>query len=83
MMGSGYGYGGFGMGGDSLMMILVILVIGYLFYMAINNNKKAEDEKVNRSQQVQSSKAIEIAKSRLARGEISFEEFEQIQKNLL
>jgi hypothetical protein len=34
-MGSGY-YGGVGMGGGSLMMIVGVIVIGILFYMALN-----------------------------------------------
>ena len=45
------------------------------------NNQKIGIQ--NRSQQVTSSNALEIAKSRLAQGEISFEEFEQIKKNII
>lgn len=80
MMGFGHGIGMFGMGGGSIMMILVVLLIGYLFYLGMNNQKIGIQ---NRSQQVTSSNALEIAKSRLAQGEISFEEFEQIKKNIL
>lgn len=80
MMGFGHGFGMFRMGGGSIMMILVVLLIGYLFYLGMNNQKIGIQ---NRSQQVTSSNALEIAKSRLAQGEISFEEFEQIKKNIL
>lgn len=80
MMGLGHGFGMFGMGGGSFMMILVFLLIGYLFYLGINNQKAGAN---NSNQQAPSSNAIEIAKSRLAQGEITFEEFEQIKKNLI
>ncbi|AWI12437.1 hypothetical protein ABW02_23010 [Niallia circulans] len=80
MMGLGHGFGMFGMGGGSIMMILVVLLIGYLFYLGINNQKIGTQDG---NQQVTSSNALEIAKSRLAQGEISFEEFEQIKKNIL
>lgn len=80
MMGFGHGFGMFGMGGGSIMMILVVLLIGYLFYLGMNNQKIGIQ---NQSQQLTSSNALEIAKSRLAQGEISFEEFEQIKKNIL
>ncbi|WP_062356452.1 SHOCT domain-containing protein [Bacillus kwashiorkori] len=80
MMGLGHGFGIFGMGGGSIMMILIVLLIGYLFYLGMNNQKIAIQ---NKNQQVTSSNALEIAKSRLAQGEISFEEFEQIKKNIL
>ncbi|WP_246010436.1 SHOCT domain-containing protein [Bacillus yapensis] len=79
-MGLGHGYGMFGMGGGAIMMILVVLLIGYLFYLGMNNQKIGTQ---NRNQQIASSSALEIAKSRLAQGEISFEEFEQIKRNLI
>lgn len=83
MMGPGFGnYGGFGMGGGSLMMLLGFLVIGLLFYLAFNKqNNGAGNYPVSRP--AISSEALELAKSRLARGEITLEEFEQIKKNLL
>ena len=80
MMGLGHGFGMFGFGGGSFMMILVVLLIGYLVYLGINSQNTGA---VNRSQPEESSNAIEIAKSRLAKGEISFEEFEQIKKNIM
>lgn len=78
MVGLGHGFGMFGLGGGSIMMILVVFLIGYLFYLGLNNQKIS-----TQNQQVTSSNALEIAKSRLAQGEISFEEFEQINKNIL
>jgi len=80
MMGLGHGFGMFGFGGGSFMMVLVLLLIGYLVYLGINSQSTGA---VNRAQPVASSDAIEIAKSRLAKGEISFEEFEQIKKNIM
>ncbi|MGN7300407.1 SHOCT domain-containing protein [Ferdinandcohnia sp. SAFN-114] len=80
MMGLGHGFGMFGMGGGTIMMILVVLLIGYLFFLGMNNQKIGIQ---NGNQQVTSSNALDIAKSRLAQGEISFEEFEQIKKNIL
>lgn len=83
MMGTGYGYyGGFGMGGGSLMMLLGFLVIGILIYMVMNKQNTGK-ESYHIPQIVANTEAIEIAKSRLASGEISVEEFEQIRKNLL
>ena len=83
MMGQGYGFGGFGvMGGGSLMMILLIAAIGFLFYLALK--KPTPDHKdVNfKAQPTVDSEALKIAKNRLASGEITVEEFEQIKKNL-
>ncbi|WP_330948521.1 SHOCT domain-containing protein [Virgibacillus sp. MG-45] len=80
MMGLGHGYGMFGFGGGSFVMILVFLLFGYLIYLGINSQNPGS---VNRKQPVAGSNAIETAKSRLAKGEISFEEFEQIKKNIL
>ena len=80
MMGLGHGFGMFGFGGGSFMMILVFLLIGYLVYLGVNGQNRGVDSKTTLAA---SSNAIEIAKSRLAKGEISFEEFEQIKKNIL
>ncbi|MCQ6274550.1 SHOCT domain-containing protein [Bacillus sp. V3B] len=83
MMGPGYGhYGGFGMGGGSFMMIVVILIIGIFVYMVLNKQNTGNgNNKI--SQPTPNSEAIEIVKSRFARGEITVEEFEQIKKKLL
>jgi putative membrane protein len=79
MMGPGY-FGGFGMGGGSLMMLVVFLAIGYLLYLAFNQNRGNSQ---TLSRQSRSSEALELAKSRLALGEITVEEFEQIKTNIL
>lgn len=79
MMGLGNGFGMFGMGGG-FVGILLLLVIGYVIYLGINNQKIGSN---NGSLQGTNTSAIEIAKSRLASGEISFEEFEQIKRNLV
>ena len=86
MMGQGYGFGGFGMaGGGSLMMILLIAAIGFLFYLALK--KPTPDHKdanlpTQPAQPTVDSEAMKIAKNRLASGEITVEEFEQIKRNL-
>ncbi|MCM3365029.1 SHOCT domain-containing protein [Niallia sp. Sow4_A1] len=81
MMGPGY-FGGFGMGGGSFMMIIVILVIGVLLYLAYNH-KNTGNGNMMAVQPAHNLEAFEIAKSRLASGEITVEEFEQIKKYLL
>jgi putative membrane protein len=81
MMGPGYGYfGGFGMGGGSLMMIIVSLAVGYLLYLAFNQNRRSEQ---TFPLQAVNNQAIDLAKGRLARGEITVEEFEKMKANLL
>jgi len=79
MTGPGY-FGGFGMGGGSLMMLVVFLAIGYLLYLAFNQNRGNSQTLPRQSW---SSEALELAKGRLARGEITIEEFEEIKTNLL
>ncbi len=79
MMGIGHGYGMYGFGGGSFMMILIFLLIGYLIYLGIRQNRNSE----HRNQPTTSSNALDIAKSRLAKGEITIEEFEQIKKSIL
>lgn len=74
MMRPGY-FGGYGMGGGSLMMLLIVLVIGVLLYVAFNQNRKKS--------QSGSNEALDVAKGRLARGEITTEEYEQIKEKLL
>ncbi|WP_019413256.1 SHOCT domain-containing protein [Paenisporosarcina sp. TG20] len=75
------GYGmGYGMGGGVLMWIVLLVIIGFVvYYFAKNKNANG----LNSSQQVPGPDAMEIAKIRLAKGEISSEEFEDIKKNIL
>ncbi|MGG5253447.1 SHOCT domain-containing protein [Neobacillus sp. SM06] len=83
MMGQGYGFGGFGMmGGGSLMMILLIAAVGFLVYLALKNQTPVHKDANVKAQPTVDSEALKIAKSRLASGEITVEEFEQIKKNL-
>lgn len=71
-------YGGFNMGGGSVMMMLVFLGIGILFYMLfMNTNIKPK------SNYEISYEALSIAEKRLAHGEITLDEFYQIKKSLL
>ncbi|WP_414839258.1 SHOCT domain-containing protein [Carnobacterium sp. TMP28] len=62
------------------MMLIPFLLIGYLVYIGINRKHSVG---INENQVVERSKPLEIAKVRLAKGELSLEEFEQIKKNLL
>jgi len=81
MMGAGY-YGGMGMGGGFFMMFIGMIVIGLLLYFAITKQSTGNGHMVN-TQPMQHSEALEIVKLRLANGEITVEEFEQMKKNLL
>lgn len=84
MMGYGFGSGGFGMmGGGTLMMILFLVVIGFLFFLAMNRQTPVQKNANIPPQPEINPAALEIAKSRLASGEITIEEFEQIKQNLL
>jgi putative membrane protein len=78
----GYGFGGLGMmGGGPFMMLLFLVVIGYLFYLALN--KQTPTHKEAYISTYPTVDALNIAKARLANGEITIEEFEQIKLNLL
>ncbi|CQR47318.1 hypothetical protein BN1058_01627 [Paraliobacillus sp. PM-2] len=80
MMGIGHGSGMFGYGGGLFMMIVIILLVGYLVYLGVNRQQVSNHN--NRNEQQTDSDALGIAKTRLARGEISFEEFEQIKEHI-
>lgn len=79
MMGHGF-YGGFG--GGSIMMLIGFIVIGVLLYLALNKNNTSNGNTAL-LQPKPHSDALEIAKTRLARGEITVDEFEVIKQNLL
>jgi putative membrane protein len=79
MMGHGF-YGGFG--GGSIMMLIGFIIIGVLLYLALNKHNTSNGHMVAISP-VPYSEALEIAKTRLARGEITVEQFEEIKQNLL
>lgn len=74
MMGSGY-CGVFGVGGGALMMIVGLLLIGLFLYFVLNKKSIGVSNDPD-------SNALEQAKIRLARGEITIEEFEQIKKHI-
>ncbi|MDN3451744.1 SHOCT domain-containing protein [Planococcus sp. APC 3906] len=77
MMGPGWGMG---LGGGFLVLIIIIVIAGFGIYYIVKNNNNND---FNRSQKDSSGDAMEIAKKRFAKGEISTEEFEEIKRNLL
>ncbi|MGG5253440.1 SHOCT domain-containing protein [Neobacillus sp. SM06] len=64
------------------MMILLIAAVGFVVYLALKKQPSGNQASYPVQHSVQS-EALSIAKSRLASGEITVEEFEQIKKNLL
>ena len=77
MMGPGWGMG---LGGGFLVLIIILVIVGFGIYYIVKNNNNND---FNRSPKDSSADAMEIAKKRLAKGEISTAEFEEIKKNLL
>ena len=78
-----WGYGGWGMMGPLgwigmlLFWALVILAIVYLWRaLDLGQSLKGRDEAAGKG------KALDIARERYARGEISKEEFEQLKRDL-
>jgi putative membrane protein len=65
-------WGGWGFMGLGLLIVGVLIVLGsYVLYSAFS-----------RPRTYRSSNALEIARQRYARGEITLQEFEQIKKSL-
>lgn len=60
------------------MMLIGFLLIGLVIYMLYSSNHTGSVSKTT-----QSIEAIEIAKTRLAKGEITIEEFEMLRKAIL
>jgi len=83
----GYGHGFGMMSGFNFTGILLMIVIGFVIYLLI---KRSRQNQVGQGQnlvnlasgQATPSEGVEIAKLRYARGEISFDEFEEIVKVL-
>ena len=74
MMGSGYGFGAAGCGPFALIIGLVL--IGLLFFFLTKKKRKSHEvNKIETNQQ-----ALELLKTRLARGEITSEEFQSIKE---
>ena len=72
MMGPGYGYG---FGGCGLFIFIGILALGFFIYYIMKSQKKQGT--VN---QADETKALDLLNERLARGEISPEEYQEIKK---
>lgn len=84
-MGPGFGYGAYGclggLGGGFGMMFFGIIIVGVIIYLLLrgqdNNTKTFANGNTSTSDS-----AIEIAKTRLAKGEITSDEYENIKNNL-
>lgn len=76
MIGPGYGFGAIGCG--SVAIFIGILLIGLFFYFISKNKKKPiEPIRINSGQD-----AMELLKVRLARGEITPEEYQAIKDTI-
>jgi putative membrane protein len=67
------------MGGGSWLIAGIVVLIGFAIYYFMKNNNNG----FNSSQKASGTDAMEIAKKRLARSEITNAEFEEIKKRLL
>jgi len=76
MMGN-YGYGMMGYGGVffGLLFWIVIIVLAYFLIKSLIEK--------NKTSSVKGKSALDIAKERYAKGEITKEELEEIKKNLI
>jgi putative membrane protein len=72
----GYGYGGWGWMPALMILLLVIVgVVAYIIYRSMIPYRRAAASDDH-------SKALSIVKERLAKGEITLEEYEKIKKTL-
>lgn len=83
----GPGFGGFsggclGLGGGFGMMFIGILVIGLIIYLVLKGQNNQNGISSNNTSS-SNANALDIAKNRLAKGEITAEEFENIKKTLI
>jgi Predicted membrane protein len=76
MMGN-YGYGMMGSGGMlfGLLFWIIIIVLGYFLIKSLIEH--------NKTNSVEEKSALDLAKDRYAKGEITKEEFEEIKKNII
>ena len=79
MMWSSFGYGGMGWGGGIFMMIFWVVVIGLIIWGIVRMSSHGGYTPGQRY----GNNALDIAKERYAKGEISKEDFEQLKKTLL
>lgn len=70
---------GFGMGGAGIMMFIGIIVFGLLIYFLV---KSLNNPMAMHKSEVGTTDALNIAKVRLAKGEITTEQYEEIKRNL-
>lgn len=78
MMG-GFWPGSYGMMyGGGFMGILFLLLIGIGIYLLLKNNRPLSTTSISKTNT--NNEALEIAKLRYVRGEITFEEYQEIEK---
>ncbi|OEG00363.1 hypothetical protein BHF71_00190 [Vulcanibacillus modesticaldus] len=82
-MWSSYGYGflnNCGIGGGFGMMFFGLIIIGLVVYLIIKAQQNSGGSVIRTNNTY--SDALEIAKKRLANGEITSEEYEELKKKL-
>jgi putative membrane protein len=70
-----WGWGIWGMGWGMFFVVIVLFFLGFMFYSMYYRPPRRYSEKKETP--------LEIAKNRLAKGEISTEEYEEIMKRLV
>lgn len=66
-----------------MMMIILFVLIGFLIYTTLGQQKNVNSSTYENTQASTIAGAQEIAKVRLAKGELSIDEYEKIKNNLL
>jgi putative membrane protein len=70
--GLAYGYGGYGCGGWLPMLLFVIVIFGFIILLIVKRPRRNKEH--------QGSQALAILNERLAKGEITTEEYERLKK---
>ena len=78
MMGWGLGFGGFGMLFMGIFWLILLGVVAWAIVAAVSRGDRGRSGEVRERQ----SSAVDIARARYARGEISKAEYEQLLSDL-